>query len=53
MSQENVEMVRAAFEEFLAGRSDFGAELLDPDVEWDASDIPGRTSAGSTADRKA
>ena len=40
MSQENVEMVRAAFEAFLAGRSDFGVELLGPDVEWDASDLP-------------
>ena len=37
MSQENVELVRAAFENFLAGKSDFGAELLDPEVEWDAS----------------
>ena len=40
MSRENVELVRAAFEKFLAGRSDFGVELLDPDVEWDASEIP-------------
>jgi len=40
MSRENVEFVRAAFETFLAGRSDFGVELLDPDVEWDASEIP-------------
>ena len=40
MSQENVELVRAAFEKFLAGRSDFGAELLDPEVEWDATGIP-------------
>ena len=38
MSQENVELLRAAFENFLAGKSDFGAELLDPEVEWDASD---------------
>ena len=38
MSQENVELLRAAFENFLAGKSDFGAELLDPAVEWDASD---------------
>jgi len=39
MSEENVEALRAAFENVLAGRSDFGAELLDPEVEWDASDI--------------
>jgi ketosteroid isomerase-like protein len=38
MSQENVELVRAGFETFLAGRSDFGVELLDPEVEWDATD---------------
>jgi ketosteroid isomerase-like protein len=40
MSQENLEALRAAFDKFLAGRSDFGVELLAPDVEWDASDIP-------------
>ena len=40
MSRENVEMVRASFEKFLAGGSDFGVELLDPAVEWDASEIP-------------
>lgn len=39
MSRENVELLSAAFEKFLAGRSDFGAELLDPEVEWDASDV--------------
>jgi ketosteroid isomerase-like protein len=39
MSQENVELLREAFERFLAGRSDFGVELLDPQVEWDASDL--------------
>ena len=38
MSQENVERLRAGFESFLAGRSDFGVELLDPEVEWDATD---------------
>src|SRR5216110_2300837 len=36
MSQENVERLRAGAENFLAGRSDFGVELLDPNVEWDA-----------------
>jgi ketosteroid isomerase-like protein len=40
MSQENVERLRVAFEDFLARKSDFGAELLDPDVEWDASEPP-------------
>jgi ketosteroid isomerase-like protein len=38
MSQENVERLRAGFERFLAGHSDFGVELLDPEVEWDATD---------------
>ena len=38
MSQENVERLRSAFEAFLAGKSEFGVELLDPEVEWDASD---------------
>ena len=36
MSQENVERLRAGAENFLAGRSDFGVELLDPNVKWDA-----------------
>jgi ketosteroid isomerase-like protein len=40
MSQENVERLREAFERFLAGRSDFGVELLDPQVEWDATEHP-------------
>jgi ketosteroid isomerase-like protein len=40
MSQENVELVRGAFERFLAGGSDFGVELLDPQVEWDATEHP-------------
>jgi ketosteroid isomerase-like protein len=40
MSQENVEVVRRAFESFLAGKSDFGAERLDPEVVWDASEFP-------------
>jgi ketosteroid isomerase-like protein len=38
MSQENVNRLRSAFEAFLAGKSEFGVELLDPEVEWDASD---------------
>ena len=40
MSQENVELVRTAFDEFLAGKSDFGLGLADPEVEWDASELP-------------
>ena len=39
MSQENVDRVRATFEDFLAGRRDFGEGLLDPDVEWDSSEL--------------
>ncbi len=46
MSQENVERLRAAFENFRAGRSDFGVELLDPEVEWDASETPAPDIAG-------
>src|SRR6266513_987326 len=38
MSRENVERIRAAFENFLANKSDFGAELLAPDVEWNATE---------------
>jgi ketosteroid isomerase-like protein len=38
MSQENVERLREGFESFLAGRSDFGTDLLDPEVEWDGTD---------------
>src|SRR5690349_14818548 len=40
MSRENVDKLTAAFDKFLAGRSDFGAELLAPGVEWDATDTP-------------
>jgi ketosteroid isomerase-like protein len=40
MSQENVERVRRAFEVFLAGKSEFGVELADPEIEWDASEVP-------------
>jgi ketosteroid isomerase-like protein len=39
MAQENVERLHSAFEAFLAGESDFGTELLHPDVEWDASEF--------------
>ena len=38
MSQENVERLREAFESFLARRTEWGAELLDPNVVWDATD---------------
>jgi hypothetical protein len=37
MSHENAELYRAAIEDFLAGKSDWGAELADPEIEWDAS----------------
>jgi ketosteroid isomerase-like protein len=37
MSVENVEKVRAAFDDFLAGKPGWGNDLLDPDVEWDAT----------------
>jgi ketosteroid isomerase-like protein len=40
VSREAVELLRNAFERFLAGRSDFGVELLDPEVEWDATETP-------------
>lgn len=39
MSQENVERLRGAFEDFLAGKSEFGADLLDPGIEWDSSEL--------------
>lgn len=39
MSQENVERLRVAFDEFSAGKIDFGTDLLDPAVEWDSSDL--------------
>ena len=40
MSRENVEAVRRAFENFLAGGRDWGTDLLHPEVEWDASGVP-------------
>jgi hypothetical protein len=39
MSQENVDRLRGAFEDFLAGNSEFGAGLLDPGIEWDSSEL--------------
>jgi ketosteroid isomerase-like protein len=35
-----VNLLRPAFDAFLAGKSDFGSEILDPEIEWDASEIP-------------
>jgi hypothetical protein len=35
----DLERLRAAFENFLAGKREWGADLLDPDVEWDTSDL--------------
>jgi hypothetical protein len=50
MSQENVERVRTALEDFISRKGEFDAdgmltklpdeELLDPEVEWDASEVP-------------
>src|SRR3954454_23230873 len=40
MSRENVEAVRRSFDNFLAGGRDWGADLLDPEIEWDASELP-------------
>jgi ketosteroid isomerase-like protein len=39
MSHANVELLRGAFDKFVAGNSDFGAELVDPEVVWDASEM--------------
>src|SRR5436305_7163 len=39
MSQENVERLRAAFDDFFAGNSSFGTNLLDPNVEWDETEL--------------
>jgi len=39
MSRENVELLGGAFESFLAGKSDFGVELLDSEIEWDSSEL--------------
>jgi len=40
MSQANVELLREVFEVFLAGKSQFGLELADPEIEWDSSELP-------------
>ena len=39
MSRENVELLRKAFESFLAGERDFGVDIMDPEVEWDSSGL--------------
>jgi hypothetical protein len=39
MSQENVDRLRVAFEGFLNREPRAGAELLDPDVVWDSTNI--------------
>jgi ketosteroid isomerase-like protein len=36
MTREDVARLRQAFDSFLAGGTEWGAELLDPEVEWDA-----------------
>jgi len=46
MSKENVERLRVAHEAFLAGKSEFGGELLDPEIEWDASESPVLDNSG-------
>jgi hypothetical protein len=50
MSQENVERVRTAIEDLISGEGEFDAEgllvklpdeeLFDPELEWDASEVP-------------
>ena len=50
MSQENVEIIRGMYDDFLAGKSEFdaegmlirlaGEERFDPEIEWDASGSP-------------
>lgn len=37
MTRENVERLREAFDSFLARKSEWGGDLLDPEVEWDAT----------------
>ncbi len=50
MSQENVERVRAVLEDFISGKGEFDTdgmltkmpdeEFFDPQIEWDASEVP-------------
>jgi hypothetical protein len=56
MSQENVELVRRTIEDLISGEGEFDAEgmlakmpdedHLDPQIEWDASDVPVLDIAG-------
>ena len=56
MSQENVELVRRTIEDLISGEGEFDTEgmlakmpdedLLDPQVEWDASEVPVLDIAG-------
>jgi SnoaL-like domain len=56
MSQENVELVRRSIEDLISGEGEFDTEgmlakmpdedLLDPQVEWDASEVPVLDIAG-------
>jgi SnoaL-like domain len=50
MSQENVERLRMALEDLISGKGEFDSdgmltklpdeELYDPEIEWDASEVP-------------
>jgi hypothetical protein len=50
MSQENVELVRSVIEDYVSGKGEFDTdgmltklpneEILDPEIEWDASEVP-------------
>jgi ketosteroid isomerase-like protein len=40
MSQENVEILRRAFEAFARGDFDYVLDRLDPDVEWQSAGMP-------------
>jgi hypothetical protein len=41
MSQENVEVVRSAYEAFARGDFETALELFHPDIEWHDPDRPG------------
>jgi hypothetical protein len=50
MSQENMERTRAVIEDFISGKGEFDTEgmltkmpdevFFDPEIEWDASEVP-------------
>jgi ketosteroid isomerase-like protein len=40
VTHQNLERIREAFDNFLAGGRAWGAELLDESVEWDATEAP-------------